>query len=63
MTSERKQRILCLITDDQGEYYYNGPLDGVWGPESQKAADRFLRDFTGETAELPRCLAFVPTAQ
>lgn len=48
MTSERKQRILCLITDDQGEYYYNGPLDGVWGPESQKAADRFLRDFTGE---------------
>lgn len=51
MTNERKQRILCLITDDQGEYYYNGPLDGIWGPESQNAADRFLRDFTGETAE------------
>lgn len=51
MTNERKQRILCLITDDKGEYYYNGPLDGIWGPESQKAADRFLQDFTGEPAE------------
>lgn len=48
MTPERKQRILCLITDENGEYYYNGPLDGIWGPESQKAADRFIRDFTGE---------------
>ena len=48
MTPERKQRILCLITDENGEYYYNGPLDGIWGPESQAAADRFLRDFTGE---------------
>lgn len=50
MTNERKQRILCLVTDDQGAYYYNGPLDGIWGPESQKAADRFLRDFAGEEA-------------
>lgn len=48
MTSERKQRILCLLTDDSGNYYYNGPLDGIWGPESQTAADRFIRDFTGE---------------
>jgi len=52
MTNEKKQRILCLVADDQGEYYYSGPLDGVWGPASQKAADRFLRDFAGEkTAE------------
>lgn len=48
MTPGRKQRILCLITDEKGEYYYNGPLDGIWGPESQKAAERFLADFTGE---------------
>ena len=48
MTNERKQRILCSVTDDQGNYYYNGPLDGLWGPESQDAADRFLRDFTGK---------------
>ena len=48
MRAERKQRILCSIADDNGEYYYNGPLDGVWGPESQKAADRFLQDFAGD---------------
>lgn len=48
MTNERKQRILCLITDENGEYYYNGPLDGIWGAESQRAAERFLKDFTGE---------------
>ncbi len=50
MTNERKQRILCLITDANGEYYYNGPLDGIWGPESQKAAQRFLDDFGGAEA-------------
>lgn len=48
MTNERKQRILCSIADDNGDYYYNGPLDGVWGPASQKAADRFLADFVGD---------------
>lgn len=47
MTAERKQRILCLITDANGEYYYNGPLDGIWGTESKKAAERFLKDFGG----------------
>lgn len=53
MTNDIKQRILCSITDDNGDYYYNGPLDGLWGPESQKAADRFLKDFTGEQTAVP----------
>ena len=53
MTNDRKQRILCSITDDNGDYYYNGPLDGLWGPASQEAADRFLRDFTGEQTTAP----------
>lgn len=48
MTNDYKQRILSLVTDDDGNYYYNGPLDGVWGPASQTAADRFLKDFSGE---------------
>lgn len=48
MTNERKQRILCAVTDDKGEYYYNGPLDGIWGPESQKAAERFVKDFSDD---------------
>ena len=53
MTNDRKQRILCSITDDNGDYYYNGPLDGLWGPASQEAADRFLRDFSGEQTTAP----------
>lgn len=50
MTNERKQRLLCVIADDTGKYYYNGPLDGIWGPESQKAAERFMKDFSGDSA-------------
>lgn len=49
MTNERRQRILCVIADDNGHYYYNGPLDGIWGTESKKAAERFVADFSGET--------------
>ena len=51
MTPERKQRIMALVADENGHYYYNGPLDGIWGPESQKAAERFIRDFAGATTE------------
>ena len=47
MTVERKQRILSFLMDDSGKYYYNGPLDGVWGHESQKAAEKFIQDFMG----------------
>lgn len=55
MTNERKQRILCLLTDDSGSYYYNGPLDGIWGPESQEAYERFLGDFlTAEGEDKPK---------
>jgi hypothetical protein len=49
MTPERKQRIMALVADDNGHYYYNGPLDGIWGPESKNAAERFITDFSGET--------------
>ena len=51
MTNERKQRLLCVFADDDGKYYYNGPLDGIWGPESQKAADRFIKDFAGDATD------------
>lgn len=54
MTPERKQRIMALVADENGHYYYNGPLDGIWGPQSQAAAERFLRDFTGEAEEVPQ---------
>lgn len=45
MTNELRQRLLCLLADDNGRYYYNGPIDGLWGPESQTAYERFLGDF------------------
>lgn len=51
MTNERKQRLLCVIADDDGKYYYNGPLDGIWGPESQKAAERFIKDFSEDATD------------
>lgn len=50
MTPRMKQGIMAMVADEKGEYYYNDKLDGIWGPKSQAAADRFLRDFTGEEA-------------
>lgn len=51
MTARQKQGILAITMDENGEFYYNDKLDGKWGPKSQAAAERFLRDFTGATAE------------
>lgn len=48
MTPERKQRLLAFVADDAGRYYYDGPIDGRWGPKSREAERRFLRDFQGE---------------
>lgn len=54
MTPERKQRLLAFVADDAGRYYYDGPIDGLWGLKSQAAEQRFLRDFLGE--EQPEAL-------
>lgn len=51
MTPRQKQGIMAMATDADGNYYYNDKLDGKWGPKSQAAADRFLKDFTGEKTE------------
>lgn len=51
MTPRMKQGVMAMTADTNGEYYYNDKLDGIWGPKSQEAADRFLRDFTGEKTE------------
>lgn len=50
MDYTRKQLILATIADDNGEYYYTGHIDGLWGAKSQAAFDRFLKDF-GATKE------------
>lgn len=50
MDNKRKQLILATTADDRGKYYYSGPIDGIWGKQSQEAAERFLADFAGEPA-------------
>lgn len=51
MTPRMKQGIMAITADADGNFYYNDALDGKWGPKSKAAAERFLRDFTGEKAE------------
>ena len=50
MTARQKQGIMAIASDENGEFYYNEKLDGIWGKKSQEAAERFLKDFTGEKA-------------
>lgn len=50
MTPRQKQGIMAITADADGNFYYNDALDGIWGPKSQDAAERFIRDFTGEEA-------------
>ena len=45
MTPRMKQGIMAMTADEKGEFYYNDKLDGIWGPKSQAAAERFLADF------------------
>ena len=51
MTPRQKQGIMALAVDSDGNFYYNDKLDGKWGPKSQEAAERFLKDFAGEETE------------
>lgn len=48
MSARQKQGIMAITADADGNFYYNGALDGKWGPQSKEAAKRFLADFTGE---------------
>lgn len=53
MTPRQKQGIMAMVADENGNFYYNDHLDGKWGPKSQAAAERFLKDFTGEEQKPP----------
>lgn len=54
MTPRQKQGIMGITSDANGKYYYEGPLDGIWGPKSKEAAERFLADFSGQVEEAPK---------
>lgn len=49
MTVKQKQHLLAYLG------YYQGNVDGIWGAQSQSAADRFLKDF-GPTEKLEKAL-------
>lgn len=48
MSARQKQGIMAMTMDGDGNFYYNDKLDGKWGPKSQEAAERFLKDFAGQ---------------
>lgn len=47
---KKRQRLLNFLSDAEGRFYYDGPIDGKDGPKTQEGAERFLRDY-GFTAE------------
>jgi peptidoglycan hydrolase-like protein with peptidoglycan-binding domain len=48
---KKRQRLLNFLSDAEGRFYYDGPIDGKDGPKTQEGAERFLRDY-GFTAEV-----------
>ena len=42
---KKKQRLLNFLSDAEGRFYYDGPVDGIDGPGTQAGAERFLRDY------------------
>lgn len=44
-TIKMRQRLLAFMTDAEGKPYYEGNIDGKWGPASEAAAERFLEDY------------------
>ena len=47
---KRRQRLLSFLSDAEGRFYYDGPIDGIDGHGTQAGAEKFLRDY-GFTVE------------
>lgn len=47
---KKRQRLLSLLSDSTGKFYYEGPIDGVDGPKTKEGAQRFLEDYGFEVA-------------
>ena len=41
----RRQKLLAVLSDAQGRYYYDGAIDGKDGPKTQEGERRFLEDY------------------
>ncbi len=42
---KKRQRLLSLLSDNQGRFYYTGAIDGKDGPMTKDGARRFLEDY------------------
>lgn len=42
---KKRQRLLSLLSDAEGKWYYTGDIDGIDGPMTQAGAKRFLADY------------------
>lgn len=42
---KKRQRLLSLLSDNQGRFYYTGAIDGKNGPMTKDGARRFLEDY------------------
>lgn len=42
---KKRQRLLAFLSDAEGRFYYDGPLDGKEGPKTKDGAVRFLNDY------------------
>ena len=48
---KRRQRLLNFLSDAEGRFYYDGPIDGIDGPGTQAGSERFLRDYGFQESE------------
>lgn len=44
-TIKRRQRLLAALAGSDGRRYYDGPIDGIDGDETQEAAQKFLMEY------------------
>lgn len=49
MTVKERQCLLTVLKRNNGESYYTGEVDGIYGPLSRKAVEGFQRDYGGLT--------------
>ena len=42
---KKRQRLLSFLSDNEGRFYYDGPIDGIDGPKTKEGSRRFLEDY------------------
>ena len=42
---KKRQMLLSLLSDEEGRFYYTGPIDGIEGEKTKAGAEKFLKDY------------------